>query len=88
MADALTIRAADVPLVRRTHYNMTNHSMDESQVERVERLRATAKQLASMIYVNCPRSRERSTALTSLEQALMWAVAAVAREEWETPNEG
>lgn len=83
MSDELTIKDEDIILVHRTHFNMTNQSPDEEQIQRIERLRGTAKQLASMIYVNCPRSRERSLAVTGLEETLMWAVASIAREGWD-----
>lgn len=83
MAEPLTIKAEDVPLLRKSHYNLTNHPPTLDQAERMERLRETAKRLTSMIYVNCPKSRERSLALTNLEQVTMWAVASIAREGWD-----
>lgn len=86
MSDALHINPADASLLHRTHYNLTNHPPNEDQIERIERLRGTSKRLASMIYVNCPKSRERSLALTNLEQLTMWAVASIAREGWEDEN--
>ena len=39
------------------------------------------KQLAHLLVTNCPESRELSCALTKLEEAVMWANAAIARNE-------
>lgn len=86
MADELTIRPEDVTLLAKTHHNMTNQSPDLDQIERIERIREFFKLTASTIYVNCPKSRERSLALTGLEEALMWAVASIAREKMEGPD--
>lgn len=87
MSDELTIKSDDVLLLHKTHHNMTNQTPDEQQIERIERLREHYKQAASMIYVNCPKSRERSLALTDLEESLMWAVGSIVRENWE-PGRG
>lgn len=42
-------------------------------------IREKAKEMAHVILENAPESRERSLALTKLEEAAMWANAAVAR---------
>jgi len=55
------------------------HSPDEDQAERYKILRAAAKDLAELMARYCPDSRELSLALTNLEQASMWANAAIAR---------
>ena len=52
-----------------------------TQPERYERLRAEAKALATLIVTLCPSSAERSTALTRLDEAIMHANAAIARNE-------
>jgi hypothetical protein len=57
------------------------HPPKGSQVERYEYLRSWAKWLAYKIDLMCPDSREKSLALTNLEQAVMWANAAIARNE-------
>ena len=62
-------------------WNLTNHAVDGYQAARIERIRSAAKELGAWIYANAPESRERSLALTNLEQATMWAVAAIAREQ-------
>lgn len=46
---------------------------------RYERLREDAKTFAYLIDRYCPESREKSLALTHVENAVMWANAAIAR---------
>lgn len=59
----------------------TYHAPKEGQPLRYNELRETAKALAVMILINCPPSRERSLALTHLEESVMWANASIARNE-------
>jgi hypothetical protein len=54
---------------------------DQSQKDRYEYLRGIGHGFAESISKNCPPSRERSLALTKLEEAVMWANAAIARNE-------
>lgn len=61
--------------------NFKYHAPGGTQKDRYERLRAEAKSLAEKINELCPDSREKSLAITNLEQALMWANAAIARNE-------
>jgi len=63
--------------------NFTYHKPFGNQQERYEMLRANAKKLALSILRNCPSSREQSLAFTKLEEAVMWANAAIARNEKE-----
>jgi hypothetical protein len=42
-------------------------------------MRAHAKNLAQLIVEFCPDGRERSTALSKLEECVMWSNAAVGR---------
>jgi hypothetical protein len=76
----------DVVYYQRTIFNMTNQTPTPDRVARIERVRDGAKRLAGIIYQNCPESRERALALTSLEQSLMNAVASIAREAWGEEN--
>lgn len=55
------------------------HAPKEGQQEKYEAIRAKAKELAQLIDVECPESRERSVAFTHLETAVMWANASIAR---------
>lgn len=45
------------------------------------RIRSMAKKLAYLINEDCPDSREKSLAITKVEEADMWANAAIARNE-------
>jgi hypothetical protein len=60
------------------------HRPSGSQPERYERLRDEAAKLAHLIACNTPESREQSLALTKLEEVVMFANAAIARNEvWD-----
>lgn len=61
--------------------NFKYHAPKAGQPEKYEALRNKAKELAHMIDELCPNSREKSLAMTNLEQASMWANAAIARNE-------
>ena len=57
------------------------HSPKEDQPEKYAMLRDHGYTLATIIARLCPESREVELALTHLEQAVMWANAAIARRE-------
>ncbi len=57
------------------------HAPKDNQFEKYMNIRQLANRFARAIYVNCPNSRERSTALTRLDEAVMHANAAIARNE-------
>jgi hypothetical protein len=59
----------------------TYHPPKNNQAARYETLRSQAKELAYAIDGACPDSREKSLALTHLEEAVMWANASIARNE-------
>jgi hypothetical protein len=59
----------------------TYHAPKGNQQERYILIRDMAKKLAEVINVNCPESREKSLALTSVQQTSMWANAAIAINE-------
>lgn len=61
--------------------NFTYHAPNPDQIERYGILRFDAKELAEQIRDLCPDSRERSLAFTKLEECVMWANAAIARNE-------
>lgn len=58
-----------------------------NQTYRYNRLREKAKDYADLIELFCPDSREKSLAMTKLEEAVMWANAAIARNEQPNPEE-
>lgn len=59
----------------------TYHPPSGDQPRRYEDLRRNGYTLAGLIVASCPESRERALALTKLEEAIMWANAAIARRE-------
>lgn len=59
----------------------TYHPPKEGQAEKYAQLRALVKVVAQDIDEKCPNSREKSLALTKLEEAMFWANASIARNE-------
>lgn len=55
------------------------HPPKEGQQEKYLVIRAVAKTLAELINSECPESREKSLAMTALEESVMWANSAIAR---------
>ena len=70
----------------RIESDFTYHAPNELQRGQYERLRAAAKDLAHLINRECPGSREKSTALTRLDEVVFWANAAIARAPAEAPH--
>jgi len=52
-----------------------------AQVEDYSKIRQGAKAFAEYINANVPESREKSLAITHLEEVVFWANAAIARED-------
>lgn len=61
--------------------NFKYHPPKANQPMKYQGLRDTAKELAKMIDLLCPASREKSLAMTKLEESVMWANASIARNE-------
>lgn len=61
--------------------NFKYHAPKEGQPAKYEAIREKAKELAYLIEDSCPNSREKSLAMTNLETSVMWANAAIARNE-------
>lgn len=61
--------------------NFTYHAPKGSQIERYASIRAKAKEFAELINAECLDSREKSLAITKLEESVMWANASIARNE-------
>lgn len=63
----------------------TYHPPKDGQPERYQRIRDATGTLARLLDAECPDSREKSLAVTHLEDAVMWANAAIARNElWDS----
>ena len=65
-----------VDLDNRFTYHPPRDALD---VERYQEVRGRAKELAFFFNTACPDSRELSTAITKLEEAVFWANASIAR---------
>lgn len=61
----------------------THHPSENGQPEHYKKIRDTALQMAMVINIECPDSREKSLAITNLEQTVFWANAAIARNKEE-----
>ncbi len=70
-----------VTLSQRIDSDFTYHPPKGDQVERYAAIRDAARQFAHLLADLSPASREQSLALTNLEQSVMWANAAIARNE-------
>ena len=57
----------------------TYHMPKHGQAEIYQEIRDRAKGLAYYFEIQCPESREKSLAITKLEETVMWANAAIAR---------
>lgn len=71
----------DERLTKQIENNFQYHAPKRTQQERYHRLRERAKELAHEINKLCPNSREKSLALTHLEDAIYSANASIARNE-------
>lgn len=54
---------------------------DHEQAQRYVDIRNEGRRMADIIDGNAPDSREKSLAITHLEEAVMWANAAIARND-------
>lgn len=69
------------PEAQELENRFTYHAPKGEQPQKYELLRAKAKDFARSIFLNVPNSRERSLAITKLEEAVFWANAGIARNE-------
>ncbi len=59
--------------------NFIHYTPTPEKLEGFQAIRTYAKDLAETINELCPDSREKSLAITNLEEAMFWANAAIAR---------
>jgi hypothetical protein len=59
----------------------TYHAPKGDQPDRYNKIRDSCFDLACLIQDLCPESREKSLAITKLEEVVMWANASIARNE-------
>lgn len=69
-----------------TYHPPATRSAADSQVVRYTAIRSAAHAIANILVRATPPSREQSLALTKLEEAVMWANAAIARHESGLPG--
>ena len=60
--------------------NFDHHLPDDATANYHDEVRKRCKELAEFFDSKLPECRERSLALTKLEEAMFWANAAIARE--------
>jgi hypothetical protein len=58
----------------------TYHPPKTGQPEKYEKIRSQALKLAELLCDLCPECRERSLAITKLEEVVFWSNAAIARD--------
>jgi hypothetical protein len=58
--------------------SLINHTPTPETVAQIERIREAAKQFGLTVFREAPASRERSLAITKIEEAVMWAVKSAA----------
>lgn len=61
--------------------NFSHHPLNDEQLVRCEQIRKYGRAFAALIENFCPDSREKSIAMTKLEECVMWANTAIARNE-------
>lgn len=59
----------------------TYHPPKGNQQSKYEEIRKNAFVIAEIINTLCPDSREKSLAITALEEAVFWANASISRNE-------
>jgi hypothetical protein len=60
-------------------HNFTYHQPKEGQPEKCVDIRAKAKEFALLVNDLCPDGREKSLAMTKLEESVFWAIAGIVR---------
>ena len=63
--------------------NFRTYKVDADTAEKMTRFRALFAEIAVLTVNNCPPSRERSSAITKLEEAMFWLSAGISRAEGE-----
>jgi hypothetical protein len=72
-------RSKNLMDIQKIDHRFILNNPEGTQQVRIEYLRKQIRMVAEDFIRNCADSRERSIALTKLEEAIMWANAAIAR---------
>lgn len=67
----------DAELIKRFGY----HPASDTIADKLTQIRAECLLAARSLILHTPEGREQSLAITKLEEAMMWAIAAVVREQ-------
>ncbi len=67
--------------------NMTNHTPSADCQAEMSDLRRHFHAVGTAVLAGVPDGREKSLAVTQLEQALMWCMAAMARDDYDQGSE-
>jgi hypothetical protein len=62
--------------------NFTYHAPSPEDIANHEKIREAGKELALLVYESCPGTAERTLAIRKIEEAVMWANAAIARYDY------
>lgn len=71
------IEAQDIEAVE---WNFTYHAPATEDIAKYQEIREAAKALSLRLVKLCPRTPERTLALRAIENGVMWANAAIARQ--------
>lgn len=63
------------------HNRFIYHEANPVKTQKMENIRKNFTALAELLDAMCPDGREKSLAITQLEQAQFWANASIARQE-------
>lgn len=66
--------------------SLTNIRPSDRTVVQIEELRRFAKGFGDTIFAHCPSTRERSLAITHLEETVMWAVKSLVMAQPDEPT--
>jgi len=61
-------------------FDFTNEHVTGKQAVRFAGVRAAAEAFAYLLLASCPENREKSLAMTKLEECVMWTKAAICKE--------
>ena len=77
--DCMGTSASDKILLERIEDDFTYNAPTGDKAERHDWIRNAGKSMAKQIAQTCPPGREQEQAIACIEQAVMWAHAAIAR---------
>ena len=70
---------------RKLEYEMNDRAkyteVTKEQQDKIDLIRSSFSNMYDVIDINCKNSRETSLAITKLEEAQMWAIKGITREE-------